>query len=808
MEKKELLSKNLLRIVSIVVLFNFMAVHIVPDGRIFAQDFNSALDQGKAMGNDAISSFNPSSLNNTMQSKGIGSADDITPKMNDALQQQNNYQDYYSNSANMTNANTNTEVNDFVTNTARTRPAFDLSKDATFGSRCLQYDADNKCTMWSASADQIDTTYPDCTKVIIPTYDDQPTYETCTGTDMIEDVTCDVRSFALMQTETIDTPCNEATIDYKPGQIYAICRDYYDYFREPAGTVTAQDDCHCGEHSGALCYQPTNYSSTPVPSGARFLGTSYENFRNRDEVDGDVDWCTSDRYNYYTKYRNSVIERVILQYDSPCGETLNQKAAECNVWNFQECDTGGLNCNVIVRDGEPTGISPASDPRACGNFLGSIEDYQICLNYDAVKINDRQLTNTSQTETATTRTFGNTIYWTRVYGGPDIQPLFNHWYTKVAFRCKINSDDCQSLKDRGCVLYSQKCSDLDCNNYDYTFRCGGTGDIKRYDKAYNCLGEVKCMGTECKDASYAANTDFASAAAATEVLNQYRADATNTEIFPGEEQVCMSSPKDCCEKPDGGMSIGDYVLFARSSIEAYSLLNGGSAATWSSYADALTYVSTLGESGTLSGLTGIGSAGNSVSIVTSAENVGLVGESTLQSMGYNVAYESGGQAVCSGASSAVSALATIATVATIAFVIYAVASYVYNWVYQCEDEDIITSQKDGMRLCHEIGQRCTSEEFGVCFKEKTVSCCYNSILARVLHEQARPQINKPWGSPEQPNCSGFTPGELASIDFSKVDLSEYMQYVKYNLSIPPEKYQEIIDKTKTTINDKYQNQNP
>jgi hypothetical protein len=86
----------------------------------------------------------------------------------------------------MTNANTNTEVNDFVTNTAQTRPAFDLSKDATFGNRCLQYDADNKCTMWSASADQIDTTYPDCTKVIIPTYDDQPTYETCTGTDMIE----------------------------------------------------------------------------------------------------------------------------------------------------------------------------------------------------------------------------------------------------------------------------------------------------------------------------------------------------------------------------------------------------------------------------------------------------------------------------------------------------------------------------------------------------------------------------------------------------------------------------------------------
>jgi hypothetical protein len=658
--------------------------------------------------------------------------------------------------------------------------------------------------MWSTSSDLIDAAYPDCTKVIIPQYDDPPSFETCTGTDMIEDVTCDVRTFALMQTETIDTPCNVAAIDYKPGQIYAICKDYYDYFREPAGTVTAQDDCHCGEHAGALCNPPSNYSSPPVPSGARYLGTSYENFRDRDKVDGDMDWCTSDRYNYYTKYRNSVIERVILQYDSPCGETLNQKAAECNVWNFQQCDTGGLNCNAIVQDGVPTGIDPAADPRACGNFSGSIENYQICLNYDTMKINSRQLTDTSQSVTTTTSAFGNTIYWTRVYGGPDIQPLFNFWNSKVSFRCKKISDGCQSLIDQGCTLYSRKCSDLDCNNYEYTYRCGGTGEIRTYDKAYNCLGDIKCMGTDCKDASYSTNTDFAAAAAAMEVMNQYRVDSTNAEIFPGEEQVCMSNPKDCCEKPDGGMSIGDYIMLGRSTIEAYSLLNGGSAATWASYADAMTYVASMGESGTLSGLTGIGSAGNSINIVTSVENVGLIGESTLESMGYTATYQSGGQVVYSGASSTVSALSTVATMATVAFVVYTIATYVYNWVYQCDEQDVITSQKDGLRLCHEIGQRCASEALGLCLKEETVSCCYNSILARVLHEQARQQINKPWGSPEEPNCGGFTPGELASIDFSKVDLSEYMQYVTHNLSISPEKYQQIIDKTKSTINDKFQ----
>lgn len=78
----------------------------------------------------------------------------------------------------------------------------------------------------------------------------------------------------------------------------------------------------------------------------------------------------------------------------------------------------------------------------------------------------------------------------------------------------------------------------------------------------------------------------------------------------------------------------------------------------------------------------------------------------------------------------------------------------------------------------------------------------NSILARVLHEQGRAQINKSRGTPEEPNCEGFTPGELASIDFSKIDLSEYMQYVKHNLSISPEKYQEIVEKTRGKINEK------
>lgn len=36
---------------------------------------------------------------------------------------------------------------------------------------------------------------------------------------------------------------------------------------------------------------------------------------------------------------------------------------------------------------------------------------------------------------------------------------------------------------------------------------------------------------------------------------------------------------------------------------------------------------------------------------------------------------------------------------------------------------------------------------------------------------------KPWGDPRNPDCSGFTPGQLAVLDFSKMDLSEWLDSV-------------------------------
>jgi len=108
----------------------------------------------------------------------------------------------------------------------------------------------------------------------------------------------------------------------------------------------------------------------------------------------------------------------------------------------------------------------------------------------------------------------------------------------------------------------------------------------------------------------------------------------------------------------------------------------------------------------------------------------------------------------------------------------------------------MTSVKLGFNLCHLVGKKCTVRALGLCLQKKKIYCCFNSILARIIHEQGRPQIGIGWGDVDNPNCRGLAPGEINAIDFSKIDLTEYMQYIENKTNVSPDKQQEIIDKVK------------
>ncbi|MBT5540367.1 MAG: conjugal transfer protein TraN, partial [Alphaproteobacteria bacterium] len=101
----------------------------------------------------------------------------------------------------------------------------------------------------------------------------------------------------------------------------------------------------------------------------------------------------------------------------------------------------------------------------------------------------------------------------------------------------------------------------------------------------------------------------------------------------------------------------------------------------------------------------------------------------------------------------------------------------------CDGEELDLAQRKDKGLCVEIGTYC-AEKIPVvgCIKKKKGHCCFPTKLARLLHEQGRPQIGFTWGDSEHPDCRGFKPEELSRINFDKINLSElYRDFVTPNL---------------------------
>lgn len=104
---------------------------------------------------------------------------------------------------------------------------------------------------------------------------------------------------------------------------------------------------------------------------------------------------------------------------------------------------------------------------------------------------------------------------------------------------------------------------------------------------------------------------------------------------------------------------------------------------------------------------------------------------------------------------------------------------VMDWIANaCDEMDTSTAINKASGYCHEVGTYCQKEvKFLGCVQKAEGHCCFNSKLARIIQEQGRPQLttfSDGWGKPESPNCRGFTPEEFQQLDFSEIDLSEYV----------------------------------
>lgn len=90
----------------------------------------------------------------------------------------------------------------------------------------------------------------------------------------------------------------------------------------------------------------------------------------------------------------------------------------------------------------------------------------------------------------------------------------------------------------------------------------------------------------------------------------------------------------------------------------------------------------------------------------------------------------------------------------------------------CNREEVLLHERDANGLCAYVGTYCSKKFLGVCLTKTKAYCCFESKLSRILQEQGRKQLPKPWAKPKEETCQGFTLGEFARLDLSRMDFSE------------------------------------
>jgi conjugal transfer mating pair stabilization protein TraN len=93
----------------------------------------------------------------------------------------------------------------------------------------------------------------------------------------------------------------------------------------------------------------------------------------------------------------------------------------------------------------------------------------------------------------------------------------------------------------------------------------------------------------------------------------------------------------------------------------------------------------------------------------------------------------------------------------------------------CEQAEQVLALKKDNRLCHAVGSYCSNRVpvLGTCLETTQSHCCFNSRLARILNEQGRAQLGRGWGEARNPDCAGLSLAQLQSLDFSRMDLTEF-----------------------------------
>ena len=320
------------------------------------------------------------------------------------------------------------------------------------------------------------------------------------------------------------------------------------------------------------------------------------------------------------------------------------------------------------------------------------------------------------------------------------------WRTRSQYSClaQTSTDDCQRLRDKGCSQLGSICLETnaqgDCMVYEQSWQCrvaSGTSTT-----VTNCGGQQFCVDGHCFDTSHAPDADFARAVTGLEVQREAGRylDPNTLEMFKGYDNRCrkkLFGLVNCCKR--GGTS--------GSLFSAMSLISGAGGQA----------IGAVGSSYTYDAL-----------FASDAPDLVIAGFESLFSAG-------GGSSALAGLIAGDLSVSSFVTTLVPGPWTIAVLAIELSGLLSCEQAEQILAMKNDQHLCHSVGSYCSIRIpiIGTCVQTTQTYCCFNSKLARILNEQGRTQLARSWGGAKGPDCSGFSVAELQTLDFSRMDLTEF-----------------------------------
>jgi hypothetical protein len=136
-------------------------------------------------------------------------------------------------------------------------------------------------------------------------------------------------------------------------------------------------------------------------------------------------------------------------------------------------------------------------------------------------------------------------------------------------------------------------------------------------------------------------------------------------------------------------------------------------------------------------------------------------------------------AVDSGVSNALgSAFTTVMAI----YAVYKITMLVNQILIACGSDEFESAFKVGTGSCSLVNKACTSDNILGCQESTSYYCCYNSALARIIHEQASlsGQSSNSLGyktndgsATYAADCPGISYSEFSTFDFDAIDLTEW-----------------------------------